>query len=229
MPTKNSHMWTQLERIRNTQKQSLNITSRHQDDVPTKHVNLHTPPWREYCMLFAEFSSQGGRSTPTSLQSPFPSPHATFLCSPRKPWSVTCGVLLLRDSLSHHLRALSTFVLRALDCASALDHVCRLQPLYLLTATHQTSIITTTGPAAHHSRCRVLHSFRTPPIIQLANASLSSIFVPRSARILFRATANRLELSFTQCLLMPQVTRLQMSHPTTTNPVNHASLCRLSS
>ena len=72
-------MWTELERNRNTLKQSLNITSRHQNNVPTKHVNIRTTPLREYRLLFAEFSSQGGRSTPTSLQSPFPSPHATFL------------------------------------------------------------------------------------------------------------------------------------------------------
>ena len=69
-----------------------------------------------------------------------------ILCSPGKPWSVTCGVLLLRDSLSHHLRALFNVCSQALDCASALDRVCRLQPLYLLMAARQTSIITTTAP-----------------------------------------------------------------------------------
>ena len=42
-------------------------------------VILCVPPRREYRMHFAEFSSQGGRSTPASLQSPHPSPQATFL------------------------------------------------------------------------------------------------------------------------------------------------------
>ena len=91
VPTKISHMWTQLERNRVTLKQSL----KHQESLPTKHVNLRTPPRREYRMLFAEFSSRGGRSTPTSLQSPFRRHTQLFLCSPGKPWSVTCGLLLL--------------------------------------------------------------------------------------------------------------------------------------
>ena len=42
-------------------------------------------------------------------------------------------------------------------------------------------------------------------------------------RIFFRAAANHIELPFTQRLLVLQITRLQMSHPTATNSVNHAT------
>ena len=112
-----------------------NITCRHQNNVPIKHVNLRTAPRREYRMLFAEFSSQGGRSTPTSQQSPFPSPHATFLVLAwqalvRDLWTTP----VVRYSLSRHLCAPSNVCSQALDCASALDRVCRFQPLYLLMA-----------------------------------------------------------------------------------------------
>ena len=40
VPTKNSHMWTQLERNRDTLKQRKNITGCHQRNVSTIHVNL---------------------------------------------------------------------------------------------------------------------------------------------------------------------------------------------
>ena len=111
-------------------------------------MNLRTPPRREYRTLFAEFSSQGGRSiTPTSLQSPFPSPHATFLVLAwqalvRDLWST----LVVRYSVFHHLCALFNVCFQAFDCASVLDRVCRFQLLYLLMAARQTSIITTTAP-----------------------------------------------------------------------------------
>ena len=109
------------------------------------------------------------------LQSPFPSPHATFLVLAwqalvRDLWSTP----VVRDSLSHHLCALINFCSQALDCASALDRVCRFQPLYLLMAARQTSIITTTAPPANtrhecgdrvsRSSCCVSHSCRTAPI-----------------------------------------------------------------
>ena len=51
-------------------------------------------------------------------------------------------------SLSHHLCAQFNVCSQALDCASALDRVYRFQPLYLLMAARQTSIITTTAPPA---------------------------------------------------------------------------------
>ena len=100
-------------------------------------------------MLFADFSSQGGRSTPTSLLSPFPSPHATFLVLAwqalvRDLWSTP----VVRYALSHHLGALFNVCSQALDCASALDRVCRFQPLSLLMAARQTRIMTTTAPPA---------------------------------------------------------------------------------
>ena len=86
-------------------KAKLNITSRHQNNIRTNHVTLRTPR-REYRMLFAEFSSQGGRSTPTSLQSPFPSKHATFLVLA---WQASVRDLrstpVMRRSSSHHLCA----------------------------------------------------------------------------------------------------------------------------
>ena len=52
------------------------------------------------------------------------------------------------------------------------------------------------------------------------------------ARVLFRAAAYHDEISFTHCLLMPQVTRLQMSHSTAPDSVYlalHLSRYRLSS
>ena len=195
----------------------------------------------------------------------FRRPHATFLALAwqvlvRDLWTMSCGVTpVVRYSLSHH---------QALDCASALDRVCRLQPLHLLMAARQTSITTTTAPPApntrhecgdrvsrvHHSSCCVSHSCRTAPIhnhlvartghlcqgcndrasqgargddCKLAHTARHRLSFKnlraKIARILFRATANYAELSLTQRLLMPQVTRLEMSHPTTTNSVNHAT------
>ena len=93
------------------------------------------------------------RSTPASLQSPFPSPHATFFVLAwqalvRDLWST----LVVLYSLSHHLCALFNVCSQALDCASALDRVCRFQPLCLLMAARQTSIMTTTAPPAHSPR-----------------------------------------------------------------------------
>ena len=84
------------------QNSAQQITRRHQKSSVTKHENLRTPR-SEYRVLFAEFSSQGGRSVPTSLWSPFPSPHATFLsCSPCEAWSVTCGSEMLFVSRKVH-------------------------------------------------------------------------------------------------------------------------------
>ena len=142
-------------------------------------MNLRTPPRREYHVLFAEFSSQSGRSTPTSLQSPFPSPHATFLVLAwqalvRDQWSTH----VVRHSLSHHLCALFNVCSQAHDCASALDRVCRFQPLYLLTEStpnqhhnHDSSSCPNTrhecgdrASRVRHSNCCVSHSSSTAPI-----------------------------------------------------------------
>ena len=76
-----------------------------------------------------------------------PSDHATFLVLAwqalvRDLWSTP----VVRYSLSHHLCALFDVCSQALDCASALDRVYRFQPLCLLMAARQTSIITTTAP-----------------------------------------------------------------------------------
>ena len=59
-------------------------------------------------------------------------------------------------------------------------------------------------------------------LIQLVIALSFQNLRTKVARIFFRAAANHVELPFTQRLLVPQITRLQMSHPTATNSVNHA-------
>ena len=59
-------------------------------------------------------------------------------------------------------------------------------------------------------------------LIQLTIASFQNLRT-KIARIFFRAAANHIESPFTQRLLVPQITRLQMSHPTATNSVNHAT------
>ena len=186
-------------------------------------------------MLFAAFSSQCERSTPTSLQSPFPSLHATFLALA---WQALVHDLLntpvVRYSLSHHLCALFNVCYQALDCASALDRVCRLQPLYLLMAARHTSIITTTAPPAPTLATNVETEsivFPAPAVVfttrfeqhqSTITSSLARVIRARAAtiaprkvvagtiaslltqnlrakitRILFRATANHVELSLT--------------------------------
>ena len=124
--TKNNTHVDAAGKNRDTLKHSLKHHESPPENTRTKHVNLRTPPRREYHVLFAEFSSQGGRSTSTSLQSPFPSPHATFLVLA---WEAVVRDLwrtpVVRYSLSHHLCALFDVCFQALDCASALNRVCR--------------------------------------------------------------------------------------------------------
>ena len=80
-------------------EQSLNITNRHHNNGSTIHVNPRTPRRREYHVLFAECSSQGGRSIPFSLQSTRFRRHTQhFLLSLdklRELWTMSCGVVLL--------------------------------------------------------------------------------------------------------------------------------------
>ena len=64
-------------------KQSLKHHQLSPNNYTRQHVYLRTPPRREHRMIFAEIDSQGGRSTPTSLQStPFPSLHAWIWRTP---------------------------------------------------------------------------------------------------------------------------------------------------
>ena len=58
-------------------------------------------------------------------------------------WTMSYGVLCFTQ-----LCTLFDVCSQALDCASALDRVCRFQPLCLLMAARQTSIIITTAPPA---------------------------------------------------------------------------------
>ena len=51
-------------------KQSLTHHESSPNNIRTEYVNLGTPPRRERRVLFAELSSQGGRSTPTPLLFP---------------------------------------------------------------------------------------------------------------------------------------------------------------
>ena len=78
MSTKTTHSWTWLGGSLTSLKQSLKHHQLPPNNYTRQHVYLRTPPRREHRMLFAEIGSQGGRSTPTSLQStPFSSLHAT--------------------------------------------------------------------------------------------------------------------------------------------------------
>ena len=78
MSTKTTHSWTWLGRSLTSPKQSLKHHQLSPNNYTRQHVYLRTPPRREHRMLFAEIDSQGGRSTPTSLQStPFSSQHTT--------------------------------------------------------------------------------------------------------------------------------------------------------
>ena len=101
-----------------------------------------------------------GDQLQTLLQSPFPSPHATFLvlawqASVRDLFQYSCHETFLISpsvrtdrtpvNLTHTLFDVCS---QALDCTSALHRVCRLHTLHLLMATRQTSIITTTAPPA---------------------------------------------------------------------------------
>ena len=63
--------------------------------------------------------------------------------------------------------------------------------------------------------CQVVHA----PCHRLLLQDLGT----QTTRILFRATANHIEMCFAQSLLMAEVSRLQMSHTTAPNSVNHAS------
>ena len=79
------------------------------------------------------------------------------------------------------------FLFRALDCASALGRIRRLQALHLLMAARQTSTVLTTAPPApalphelgdrssrtRYSRLRVLHSFQVTSL----NSSLFALIV----------------------------------------------------
>ena len=51
-------------------KQNLKCHESSPSCFSTAYMNLRAPPRRERCMLFAELSSQGGRSTPTPLLFP---------------------------------------------------------------------------------------------------------------------------------------------------------------
>ena len=72
-----------------------------------------------------------------------------------------------------------------------------------------------TSQSARGDNCKLAHTARHRLSFQSLRAKI--------ARIFFGTTANHVELSFTQCLMMPQVTRLQMPHPTATNSVDHST------
>ena len=250
---------------RDRPKQSL---KHHQSSpVSTIHVNL-----KLLLGMSTTFSSPSSAVNVGDQLHHHCSPRFRYHTEQSKPWSVTCVLRPVEYSccetfsVSPRLCTLFDVCSQVLDCASVLDRVCRFQPLCLLMAARQTSIITTTAPPApalaanvetepavftsdvvlptrveqHQSAITLLLALVTRVraakiaprkvlariipslLIQLTIASFQSLRT-KVARILFRAAANHIELPFTQSLLVPQITRLQMSHPTATDSVNHAT------
>ena len=150
----------------------------------------------------------------------------------------------MRYSLSHLLCALFDVCFRALNCASPLDRLphhnhdssscpntqreCGDRASRVRHSGCCVSHSCSTAPIRNHIAARAGHSCqgrndRTSQKARgdgckLAHTARHRLSVQnlraKIARIFFRAAANHIELSFTQCLLVPQVTRLQMSHPT---------------
>ena len=107
--TKNSHMWTQMEKNRNTLKQSV---ATRKISPPKTWISALLLGVNTTCSSPDSALEVGDQLQPHCI--PFFRRHTQqFLCSPGKPWSVTCGVLLLWDILCLTICAhCSTFVLK---------------------------------------------------------------------------------------------------------------------
>ena len=184
--TKTTHSWTWLGRSLTSQKQSLKHHQLSPNKYTRQHVYLRTLLRREHRMLFAEIDSQGGRSTPTSLQStPFSSLHATSFALAQQAVVRDLWIwrtLVVRRSLpvpsvrTEHTpidltHTLLDFPLSVLNCTSALARVCRLHTPQLLMVTRQNSIAFATALLDSAFIANVGSSQPLPPLLTTCRCS----------------------------------------------------------